>query len=371
MPLPVPAPSAARTNRLQRRRASRALAPVLTAGLILMATACDRQAGAGPVGAGVHDIHRRTGATTVRLGYFATIAHAPALIGVERGLFAAALGDSRLEVATFRAGPEAVEALFADALDVAYVGPNPAINAWVRSHGRAIRVVAGSTSGGVSLVTRPEITTADQLRGRTIATPQLGGTQDVAARSWLREHGLSTDTSGGGDVSIEPQPNGEALAAFRAGRIDGAWVPEPWATRLVVEGGGRVLADESTRWPGGRFATATIVVRSAFLDEHPDVVAAVLRAHLDAIDLIDADPAAARDSTNAALARLIGKPLPDDVMRAAWAHLTFSADPLLATFGRVAADAVALDLLDRADVEGIEELSVLDQVLRDTGRPPR
>jgi ABC-type nitrate/sulfonate/bicarbonate transport system substrate-binding protein len=186
---------------------------------------------------------------TLRLGHFANLTHATALVGLRKGIFAEALGPSvSLRTSVFGAGPEAVEALLSNSVDAAYVGPNPAVNAFVQSRGRGVRVVSGATSGGASLVVRPSIAAPADLRGRTLATPQLGNTQDVALRWWLAGRGLRTSPQGGGDVAILPQDNAQTLLAFRSGQIDGAWVPEPWATRLVLEAGGRQLVDERDLW---------------------------------------------------------------------------------------------------------------------------
>ncbi|MBL8976754.1 MAG: ABC transporter substrate-binding protein, partial [Myxococcales bacterium] len=186
---------------------------------------------------------------SLRLGYFPNITHAAALVGVSDGIFARQLGAIKLETFTFNAGPAAIEALLSGSLDASYVGPNPAINAFVKSRGEAVRIIAGATSGGAFLVVRPEISSAADLRGQAVASPQLGGTQDVALRSWLATQGLKTDTSGGGDVSVVPQENAQTLERFRDGKLAGAWVPEPWASRLVLEGGGKVLVDERDLWP--------------------------------------------------------------------------------------------------------------------------
>ena len=164
--------------------------------------------------------------------------------------------------------------MFADALDITFIGPNPSINAYAQSNGEAIRIVAGTTSGGAYLVVKPDITSAEDLRGKTVATPQLGNTQDVALRSWLKDQDLSTDTSGGGDVAIKPQENADTLTAFKDGSIDGAWVPEPWATRLIKEGGGKVLVDEKTLWPDGKYVTTQLIVRTKFLEQYPGTVKA-------------------------------------------------------------------------------------------------
>src|SRR5262245_54676511 len=188
------------------------------------------------------------GPVTLRLGHFPNLTHATAIVGVEKGIFQQELGSGiTLDVKTFNAGPAAVEALFSGAIDATYIGPNPAINAWAQSRGRAVKLVAGSASGGVFFVTKSEITSVGQLRGKVIATPQLGNTQDVALRHWLKQHGLTTTKEGGGDVQIKPQDNAVTVDAFNQGAIDGAWVPEPTASRLVALGG-RVLVDERTLW---------------------------------------------------------------------------------------------------------------------------
>ena len=169
-----------------------------------------------------------------------------------------------------------IEALFSGAIDASFIGPNPAINGFAKSDGEALRIVSGTTSGGASLVVREGITTAADLKGTTLATPSLGNTQDVALRAWLKDQGLSADTEGGGDVSIQPQENADTLTTFIDGTIDGAWVPEPWATRLILEGKGHTLVDEKTLWDGGQFVTTHLIVSTKYLDEHPDLVEGLL-----------------------------------------------------------------------------------------------
>ena len=308
---------------------------------------------------------------TVRLGYFPNITHAPALVGVQEGLFKAALpANVTLETKTFNAGPAAVEALFSDALDVTYVGPNPTINAYQKSNGEAVRIVAGSTSGGAYLVVKPDISSAQDLKGKSVATPQLGNTQDVALRSWLKSQGLSTDTSGGGDVNIKPQENADTLNAFKAGDIAGAWVPEPWATRLVQEGGGKVLVDEKTLWPDGKFVTTQIIVRTKFLTDHPDVVQAILAGHLAALDAIAADPAGSQKAANDAIEAATQKRLADKVISAAWNNLTFTYDPISSSLRQAAQSAVDVGVLKPVEnLSGLYSLDLLNNLLAAQGKP--
>jgi NitT/TauT family transport system substrate-binding protein len=306
---------------------------------------------------------------TLRLGYFPNLTHAPALVGVDEGIFEDALsGTAELETSTFNAGPEAVEALFADALDATFVGPNPAINAFAQSDGEAIRIVSGSTSGGAFLVVRDGIDSPEDLAGKTLASPQLGNTQDVALRSWLKEQGYETDEAGGGDVSIQPQANGDALAAFVAGDIDGAWVPEPWATRMQQEGDGHVLVDEATLWPEGEYVTTHLIVRTEFLEDNPEVVKALLEGTLDAIDEANENPDAAKEAANRQLEELTDAALDQEVLDAAWENLTFTADPIASSLQKGAEDAEAVGLLDPVDLDGIYDLGPLNEVLQERGQ---
>ncbi|MEY2449514.1 MAG: sulfonate transport system substrate-binding protein, partial [Acidimicrobiaceae bacterium] len=339
----------------RRQHRSRLLTSVVFAALAVTVAACGSDSkpaattasssGAGPVTA--------TSPTTVRLGYFPNITHAPAIVGVEKGLFQQELGRHTLATSTFNAGPEAIDAIFADALDATFIGPNPAINAFQKSNGEAIRIVAGSTSGGAGLVVKPEITTVEGLRGKKIATPQLGNTQDVALRAFLQSKGFSTDTSGGGDVSIVPQANADTLTQFAAGDIDGAWVPEPFFTRLQQESGGKVLVDEKTLWPNGEFVTTHLIVATKFLDAHPDAVLGLIRGEAAAIKFIEDSPADAQIVTNRGIEKISGKPLKDAVLSAAFANLHFTLDPLSSALKKSADDAYAAGLLKDTKLDGI------------------
>jgi NitT/TauT family transport system substrate-binding protein len=346
--------------------------------LSLLAAACgddDEPAAADPNGAnettaasagGQADDDGPSG--SLRLGYFANVTHAPAVIGEEEGLFAAALGDGvDLEYSYFNAGTEATEALFAGAIDATFIGPNPAINGFAQSRGEALRIVAGTTSGGASLVVREGIDAPQDLAGTTLATPSLANTQDVALRAWLDEEGYTVDETGGGDVSIRPQANADTLAAFQDGTIDGAWVPEPWATRLVNEGGGHVLVDEAELWPDGEFVTTHLIVATEYLQEHPDVVEALIEGLLDAIDAANGDAATAQATTNAGIERITTKALAEETISGAWEHLTFTADPIATSLEKSKDDAVAAGLLEDVDLEGIYDLRILNEVLTARG----
>jgi len=304
---------------------------------------------------------------TLRLGYLPNITHAQALVGIAEGTFQQVLGDNvRLEAKTFNAGPAAVEALFAGEIDAAYIGPSPAINGFVKSEGKAIRIIAGAVSGGASLVVRQDsgIAGPSDLAGKKIASPQLGNTQDVALRAYLQSHGLKSKENGG-NVTVLPTANPNILTLFRKGDIDGAWVPEPWATRLVVEAGGKVFLDERDLWPNGDFATTQLVVNPEFLARNPDAVARLLQAHVKVTQDINSNPEKAKEELNAAIKGIAGASLSREVIDAAWARQRITYDPIASTLRKSADDAFALGLLGRKkpDVRAIYDLKPLNGVL--------
>lgn len=308
------------------------------------------------------------GPLTLRLGYFPNLTHASALIGVKKGFFANALGSRvTLETHTFNAGPEAVTAILSSSIDATFIGPNPTTNAFTRSHGRAIRVIAGATSGGVLLVVKPSVNSVADLEGATIADPQLGGTQDVALRWFLKSHRFNVDSAGGGDVHVLSQDNSTTLTAFKQGQIDGAWVPEPWASRLLLEGKGRVLVDERDQWPQGRFVSTNLIVSTTFLNDHPKRVKALLEGLFAANAYLSSNPSEAPRLANDAVAEITGKKLADGVALAAWPHMTFTLDPLATTLEACAEHAQAVGLLGSVELKGLYDLSLLNQVLAEHG----
>jgi NitT/TauT family transport system substrate-binding protein len=312
---------------------------------------------------------------TVRLGFFPNLTHAPALIGMQEGYFKDALKPLGVTVTptAFNAGPDAVTALFGDSLDITYIGPNPTISAYSQSKGEAVKVIAGAASGGAALVVSKDINSAADLKGKTLATPQLGNTQDVALRYWLTQQGLTSTVEGGGDVSIKPQANADGLTAFGAGQIQGAWVPEPWVSEYVAKGA-KVLVNEKDLWPDGKFVTTNILVRSEFLAEHPDVVQAVLDAHVKALQEIEKDPAAAKQDVNAALQSLTGSQLDAKIIDSAWEQVEFTADPLPQTLVESAQHAVEVGLLDQGEIDTagglpgtLYDLTLINKSLADAG----
>jgi NitT/TauT family transport system substrate-binding protein len=330
----------------------------LLVGLALAVAACGGGSGS-----------KTGGKVTLHLGYFANVTHAPAIIGLDKGFFSEALGSGvKIDAKTFNAGPDVVTGIFSDALDIAYIGPNPAINAFAQSDGKAIRIISGSTSGGAALVVEPRITSANQLKGKILGSPQLGNTQDVALRAWLKTQGLKTTKEGGGDVRINPQPNAQSLETFKAGTIAGAWVPEPWAARLQLDGGGKVLVDEKTLWPDGKFVTTHVIVRTAFLREHADLVTKFLGGHIRAVEFASAHADESQTIVNAAIERITGKGLSAAVIKAAWKNLAFTVDPIASSLRKSAKDAEEAGLLEKVDLAGIYDLRALNQLLKSAGK---
>lgn len=302
-------------------------------------------------------------ATKLHLGYFANVTHAPALVGLSEGLFEDALGDVEVTTQVFNAGPAAIEALSAGAIDATYIGPNPSINTFIQSGGESARIIAGAATGGAALVVRDGIEGPADLAGTTLATPQLGNTQDVALRVWLAEEGYQTDTSGGGDVQITPTENAQTLTLFQQGQLDGAWLPEPWVSRLVIEAGAHVLVDEADLWDEGEFPTTVLLVRAEFLEQHPDVVADLLEGHRQAVTWIADNPGDAPGVINGAIETLTGKPLPDDVITRALEHVQFSVDPHADAFQTLVDNGIEAGTQKPGSIEGLFDLRLLNEQL--------
>ncbi|KHL05662.1 sulfonate ABC transporter substrate-binding protein [Sinomonas humi] len=313
-----------------------------------------------------------TPAPQLRLGYFANVTHAPAVVGVQQGIIADALkaaGTNSLTTQVFNAGPAEIEALNAGAIDAAYVGPNPAINSFAQSKGQALVVVAGVAAGGAQLVVRPGINSAADLEGKTLATPQLGNTQDVALRAWLAKQGYKTTPNGSGDVTIDPTDNAQTLKLFQAGKLDGAWLPEPWASRLVLQAGGHVLVDEKTLWDGsqtgkpGLFPTTVLVVNKQFAADHPQTVEALVKGDASAIDwLSKAGESEKVQAVNDGLKAAAGQALPTNVVQRALSNITFTTDPLAGAYPKLLQDGVNAGVAKTADLHGLFDLSILNRV---------
>ncbi|MFJ7268682.1 aliphatic sulfonate ABC transporter substrate-binding protein [Streptomyces sp. NPDC099050] len=313
---------------------------------------------------------KKLSASEVRIGYFPNLTHATALVGLQEGLIAKELGATTIKPQAFNAGPSEIEALNGGSLDIGFIGPSPSINAYVKSKGSNLRIISGSASGGVKLVVNPaKIKTLDDLKGKKIATPQKGNTQDVAFLNWIAEKGWTVDPeSGKGDVSVVRTDNKVTPDAFKSGSIDGAWVPEPTASKLVADGGS-VLLDETALWPDKKFVITNIIVSQKFLSEHPDVVEAVLTGTVKTNAWINANPDKAKASANAKLAAEGGKPLDAKVIDPAWPSILVTNDPLASTLKTQSEWAVKAKLIEQPDLNGIYDLKLLNKVLKAAGQP--
>jgi NitT/TauT family transport system substrate-binding protein len=312
--------------------------------------------------------------TIIRVGYFPNITHAQALVGRANGQFEKALGGSvQIEWKAFNAGPAAIEALFANAIDMTYVGPNPAVTGYVRSQGEAVRVIAGAASGGASLVVRQgaNIQKASDFHGKKIATPQLGNTQDVALRSWMRANGLTTREKGG-DVQVLPIANPDQLTLFQRGQIDAAWAPEPWAARLVHDGGGRIFIDERDLWPNRQFIITDLIISPKFLKQHPDIVKNFLRAHVELTQWIDKNQPQAKQILNQQLQKETGKPLPAEVLDDAFSRMQVTYDPIRSSLLKSTQEAFEEGFLGRTqpDISGLYDLTLLNEILQEKKARP-
>ena len=313
---------------------------------------------------------------TLRLGYFPNINHAQGVIGIGDGSFQKTLGDNvTLETFVFNAGPSAIESLLAGRLDASYIGPNPAINGYVVSDGQAVRVIAGAISAGASFVVRNDsgINSVKDLGGKKFASPQLGNTQDVALRKYLTDNGFNT-VENGGNVTVLPIANADILTTFLKKEIAGAWVPEPWATRLVNEAGGKIFVDERDLWPPeGKFVTAHLIVSPKYLKENPDVIKRLLTAHVNETQWINEHKDEVPTVFNTELKKLTGQTIPEDVLTEALTRLEFTNDPIKLSLFQSANDAYDLGFLakgqERPNLSGIYDLALLDQVLNEKGLP--
>jgi NitT/TauT family transport system substrate-binding protein len=302
----------------------------------------------------------------LRIGYFPNINHAQAVIGLGNGDFQKELGDIKVETQVFNAGPSAIEALFANRVDVTYVGSNPAINGYIKSDGQGLRIIAGAASGGAVFVVRNDagINSAVDFAGKKFASPQIGNTQDVALRSYLLKNGYKT-TEDGGNVTVIPANNPDIVTLFLKKSIDGAWVPEPWGAKLVKEANGKILVDERDLWPNGKFVTTQIVVRTDYLKNHQDVIKKLLEAHVDETTWINNNKDQVTQAFNAQLEKLTGKTIPDDEFKDAFSRLEITYDPIKESLYKSASDAFDLGFLGekKPDLSNIYDLTLLNQVL--------
>ncbi len=309
----------------------------------------------------------------IRIGYFPNLNHAQAVIGVGSGDFQKELSKHgfKIETFVFNAGPSAIEALFANQIDIAYVGPNPAINGYIASNGQDLKIIAGAASGGAVFVVRNDagINSPKDFANKKFASPQLGNTQDVALRKYLLDNGYKT-VENGGNVTVVPVANSDILTLMLKKEIDGAWVPEPWGAKLVKEGNGRIFLDERSLWPGGKFVTANIIAKTDYLKNNPDVIKKLLTAHVNETTWINDHKEEAIKSFNTEIKKLTGKTIAEDELRDAFSRLGFTYDPIRQSLFKLADNAYDLGFLAKGkkpDISEIYDLGVLNNVLKEKG----
>jgi len=309
----------------------------------------------------------------LRIGYFPNINHAQAVIGLGNGDFQKVLGDDiKVKPQLFNAGPSAIEALFADQIDVTYIGPNPAINGYAVSNGEGLRIISGAASGGAVFVVRNDagINSVHDFANKKFASPQLGNTQDVALRKYLLDNGYKTKEKGG-NVEVLPVKNADILTLMIKKDIDGAWVPEPWGAKLVKEANGRIFLDERELWPEGAFVTAHIIARTDYLENNPRIISKLLEAHIDETNWINENPDEAIQVFNVELKRLTGNTIPEDEFEEGFSRMTLTWDPVKESLFQSASDAFDIGYLgeERPDLSEIYDLRILDEVLGEKGLP--
>ena len=358
-----------RTTAPRRRGTRRAATSVALLATAVVVGACGSATGTG-AGTGA-----QPDPSTVNLGYLVNLTHAPALIGVAQGFFQGSMPKgTTVKTTTFSAGPAESEALLGGTLDAAFVGPGPAINAFIKTKGKVL-IVAGTASGGAGLVVSKSVANGNfpaDLAGKTLSSPQLGNTQDIALRTWLGTKELATSLNGGGQVTIDSSSgNSVSLQNFEAGKIAGGWVPEPYESEFILQGKGTLAVDEASLWPNGQFPTTVLVVTQNLLQNHPDIVRDLLKGLVQSVSWINANEPAAPAAVNAALASTTGgKLLKSSVLALAWTHLSFVLDPFASDLQTDANDAQQLGFNKTANIKGILDLGPLNALLSASGQAP-
>ncbi|HXX96310.1 MAG TPA: ABC transporter substrate-binding protein [Candidatus Bathyarchaeia archaeon] len=307
-----------------------------------------------------------TASAILRIGYFPILNHAQAVIGLAKGDFQEAVGkEITIKPEVFGSGPPLIEALFANQIDLAYVGPNPTINGYVVSDGKALKIISGASSGGTVFVVRNDsgIKSIKDFGNKRFATPQVGNTQDVALRKYLLQNGYKTKDEGGNVEVISAQIS-DIFTLMLTKQIDGAWVPEPWGTKLVKEANGRIFLDERVLWPQGKYITANIIARTDYLRDNPGTVKKFLGAHIDETSWINSHKSEAMDIFNEQLKALTGHIIKPDELKEAWSRIGFTYDPLKPTLLKSANDSLKIGFLRTPpNLTGIYDLTLLNTVL--------
>lgn len=303
----------------------------------------------------------------IRLGYFPNLTHAQAVLGVASGDFAQAVAPVKFTTKVFNAGPSLIEALLVHEIDIGYVGPGPALTAFDKSQGEGIRIIAGAAANGVVIIARKGagISQLSDLKGKRLATPQIGNTQDISARHYLR--------SVLGEQNLQhvlPIPNAEQAAMMQRGEIDAAWSPEPWGARLMAEADGVLVGQEKDLWPDQRFTLAVVVTTPEFLVRHPDVVRKILGVHRNWTDRLSKNSQKYLPQLEQALLELSGRKLPAGVLADAIGRIVYTDEPMEQTLRSFAQWSYELEFFRQPlNLENLVDVSILRQLQHPSTRP--
>lgn len=343
-------------------RPGRVAACVAAGATVVALAGCGSDGGSETGGSGGGDSYE------VKLGYFPNVTHASAIIGQKRGFVEAALAEDNATVQylDFNSGSDTIDSLLAGSLDATYIGPSPAITAFAQSQG-GVSIMSGAASGGASLMVDPAIKSPEDLAGKTLATPGLGNTQDVALKAWLKEQGYQVSADGQGEVTVLNQDNSLTVQAFAQGEVDGAWLPEPYAAILKTKGAVE-LVNEADLWPEGQFVTTHLLVRDAFAEEHPDLVDDILQGQIESNDFIAQNSEQAKQIVADAILEVTQTEIPPDALDEAWQDLTFTNDPVADSLIKDAEDATTVGLLEPVEnLADIYNLDPLNKLLAEAG----
>ena len=285
----------------------------------------------------------------IRVAFFPSIVHAVPIIGMETQTFANNLNDDlAIEVKIFDSGPQVIESIFSNSIDIAYVGPGPVINGFLKSNGNDLKILAGAASGGASFVIQKNsgLELIENYSGKRVAAPQISNTQDVSLRHYLAENGLKSAEKGG-DVFVLNIANPDIYTLFAKGDIDGAWVPEPWATMLVEELDGVRLFDENEFWPENKFSSVLLIGRSDYIEKNPEIIKKWINANEKTVQWINNHPDESKKLYNEFLKSYMGRTLPENIVEKSFANIIITSEPLENSVYTFAERADALGYLGR------------------------
>jgi len=286
----------------------------------------------------------------IRIAFFPSIVHAVPIVGVENEIFKENLDEQRkIEVKIFDSGPQVIESLFSNSIDIAYVGPGPVINGYLKSDGEALKILAGAADGGASFVAQKDsgLDSIENFDGKRIAAPQISNTQDVSLRHYLSTNGLQS-VEKGGTVYVLNISNPDIYTLFAKGDIDGAWVPEPWATMLVQDLDGVRIFNESQFWPDKQFSSVLLIGRTDYIENNPEVIKNWIESNEKTVQWINNNPEQTKKVYSEFLTDYMGKTLPDEIIDESFSNLIITSDPLKNSVYTFAERADSLGYLGRS-----------------------